>query len=301
MTGEPLPTVTLEGKVGATDYKFTGSDAVMGADGETLTETFNLGASAPSIPAGGWPSSMNWDLKIDRGGGSTGVKTACFVMNPQPVVTGVADSGTQQPGNIHYYDKAWNSQTSVNVKLTGTYLYDLEDYVNTPLGDGVELADKQNNPTHWCPSKLNGVKAAVYTGSDINNWMSTDNWVIVEFDPSGGVLFGPSTKACVVVRNPGGMSATDPNDDSQNVLMNPSTGGTITEYNVTTSSSLPYDITSGPDGNLWFAEYLGNKIAKITTAGTITSTPSPRAAATPRVSPPVPTGTSGLPSMVRTR
>jgi streptogramin lyase len=33
---------------------------------------------------------------------------------------------------------------------------------------------------------------------------------------------------------------------------------------------LPYGITAGPDGNLWFTEWNGNKIGKITPAGTIT-------------------------------
>jgi virginiamycin B lyase len=34
-------------------------------------------------------------------------------------------------------------------------------------------------------------------------------------------------------------------------------------------------ITAGPDGNLWFTEYGGNKIGRITTAGVITEFPIP--------------------------
>ncbi len=34
----------------------------------------------------------------------------------------------------------------------------------------------------------------------------------------------------------------------------------ITEFPVPTAGSAPRDITTGPDGNLWFTEYLGNKI-----------------------------------------
>jgi streptogramin lyase len=53
---------------------------------------------------------------------------------------------------------------------------------------------------------------------------------------------------------------------------------TFTEYTVPTSSSQPAGITSGPDGNLWFTEYTGQNVAKITTTGTFTafavSTPS---------------------------
>jgi streptogramin lyase len=48
---------------------------------------------------------------------------------------------------------------------------------------------------------------------------------------------------------------------------------TYTEFPIPTASSQPYGITAGPDGALWFTEALGNKIGRITTAGTITEFP----------------------------
>ncbi len=45
---------------------------------------------------------------------------------------------------------------------------------------------------------------------------------------------------------------------------------TFTEYPVPTTGSLPEGITSGPDGNLWFTERLGDRIGRITTVGVIT-------------------------------
>jgi virginiamycin B lyase len=44
----------------------------------------------------------------------------------------------------------------------------------------------------------------------------------------------------------------------------------ITEYVVPTAGSFPQQITSGPDGNLWFTEQATNKIARITPNGAIT-------------------------------
>ena len=44
----------------------------------------------------------------------------------------------------------------------------------------------------------------------------------------------------------------------------------ITQYPVRTIGSAPLGITSGPDGALWFTEYSGNQIGRITTAGVIT-------------------------------
>ena len=40
--------------------------------------------------------------------------------------------------------------------------------------------------------------------------------------------------------------------------------GTITEFTIPTTSSIPEGITAGPDGNLWFTENGGNKIGRIT-------------------------------------
>jgi hypothetical protein len=55
----------------------------------------------------------------------------------------------------------------------------------------------------------------------------------------------------------------------------------ITEYSVTTGSSDPYGMTSGPDGLLWFVERAGNKIGKITTSGTITEYSIPTGSSNP--------------------
>src|SRR5258708_5576374 len=54
---------------------------------------------------------------------------------------------------------------------------------------------------------------------------------------------------------------------------------TFDEFTIPTSGSGTNNITSGPDGNLWFTEFNTAKIGKITTGGTFTefSIPSPGA------------------------
>jgi streptogramin lyase len=47
------------------------------------------------------------------------------------------------------------------------------------------------------------------------------------------------------------------------------TSGTVVEYPLSTSG-YPLGIAPGTDGNLWFTEYIGNKIGKITPSGSIT-------------------------------
>src|ERR1022692_4612572 len=45
----------------------------------------------------------------------------------------------------------------------------------------------------------------------------------------------------------------------------------ITEFGVgITAGALPFDITAGPDGNLWFTENQGNRIGRITPLGAVT-------------------------------
>ena len=48
-------------------------------------------------------------------------------------------------------------------------------------------------------------------------------------------------------------------------------GQTITEFSTgMTAGAYPYGITAGPDGNLWFTEFNGDRIGRITPAGVIT-------------------------------
>src|SRR5438445_13525559 len=44
---------------------------------------------------------------------------------------------------------------------------------------------------------------------------------------------------------------------------------TLTEVAVPTSNSVPEGITLGPDGNLWFTEFEGGQIGRITPSGPV--------------------------------
>ena len=52
-------------------------------------------------------------------------------------------------------------------------------------------------------------------------------------------------------------------------------GPVITEFALPNAGSIPNGIAAGPDGNVWFAEYGGNRIGRITPAGVITEFPVP--------------------------
>ena len=73
---------------------------------------------------------------------------------------------------------------------------------------------------------------------------------------------------------------------------------TIAEFPIPTADPGPSRITAGPDGNLWFTEYQGNKIGMINpTTHAITEFPIPdRQRPVPPGSRRAPTATSGSPS-----
>lgn len=50
---------------------------------------------------------------------------------------------------------------------------------------------------------------------------------------------------------------------------------TINDYAIPTPLSRPFQIVAGPDGNLWFTEFTGAKIGRITPGGVITEFPLP--------------------------
>src|SRR5262245_9472677 len=49
----------------------------------------------------------------------------------------------------------------------------------------------------------------------------------------------------------------------------------FTEYPIPTQASSPEGVAPGPDGNIWFTEYLASQIGRITPNGTIAEFPIP--------------------------
>src|SRR5580704_1169270 len=45
---------------------------------------------------------------------------------------------------------------------------------------------------------------------------------------------------------------------------------TINEFPTPTNASAPLTVTAGPDGNVWFTEFTGHKVGRITPGGTVT-------------------------------
>jgi virginiamycin B lyase len=58
-------------------------------------------------------------------------------------------------------------------------------------------------------------------------------------------------------------------------------GQTVTEFPVPTPGAFPWGITTGPDGNVWFTEEIGNRLGRVNSDGSITEVPVPTLGAGP--------------------
>jgi virginiamycin B lyase len=101
----------------------------------------------------------------------------------------------------------------------------------------------------------------------------TTSGVITEYSlPSAGsypigITTGPDGNLWFAEYGPN--SPTQNGTDNKIGVMR--TDGTILhEYRTPTPASGPVDITTGPDGNLWFGEYSADKVGRVTTAGAFT-------------------------------
>jgi streptogramin lyase len=119
---------------------------------------------------------------------------------------------------------------------------------------------------------------ATWTGQGSAYW----EWTVEEGTSGGtisntGLYTAPSTSGTYHV------VAVDGLDSSQSATATVTVVQvTINTFTVPTASSSPIGIVAGPDGNLWFTEYSGNKIGRITTAGVITEFAVPTASAAPQ-------------------
>src|SRR5439155_26521745 len=62
-----------------------------------------------------------------------------------------------------------------------------------------------------------------------------------------------------------------------------STAGILTNLYSLPSGVDPNFITAGPDGNMWFTEFVGGNVGRVTPSGTVTQFPLPNAACPERI------------------
>lgn len=116
-------------------------------------------------------------------------------------------------------------------------------------------------------------------GSDGNIWFLAYDEVgyltaggqfveVAQLQPGGGgqaIAAGPDGNIWVAERN----------DSGSDAILRITPAGQLTRFPLPHRESDPFDLTPGPDGALWFTEYFGNRIGRITTGGQISEFSGP--------------------------
>ena len=97
----------------------------------------------------------------------------------------------------------------------------------------------------------------------------------IQTSPTGGTLAPTDTPV------PGSCAANPSQCATPSGSIHAAPALSITEFPLPTASSYPTDIAAGPGGTLWFTEFSGNKIGRISPSGTITEFPLPTASSYP--------------------
>src|SRR5262249_44483264 len=127
------------------------------------------------------------------------------------------------------------------------------------------------------PPGVSGRAGGITTGPDGNLWFAHDG-ILATITPAGAlrdhvaenvpnaITTGPDWTIWAYGTRFGPQTGAEIGDVVERISLS----GSVTTFNVGTTSGAPSAISAGPDGNLWFTEPDANKIGRITPAGQIT-------------------------------
>jgi virginiamycin B lyase len=115
----------------------------------------------------------------------------------------------------------------------------------------------------------------------VKSKIATPNSFTLSPPKSPNYAYGNATTHLTVTATPGTGSGQTAQSTIVAITYSGDICGKFTEFPIPTAASRAYGITTGPDGNLWFTEEIGNKVGRITTAGVITEFPVPTAGGDP--------------------
>src|SRR5262249_26095125 len=127
------------------------------------------------------------------------------------------------------------------------------------------------------PPGVSGRAGGITTGPDGNLWFAHDG-ILATITPAGAlrdhvaenvpnaITTGPDWTIWAYGTRFGPQTGAEIGDVVERISLS----GSVTTFNVGTTSGAPSAISAGPDGNLWFTEPDANQIGRITPAGQIT-------------------------------
>ncbi len=266
----------------------------------TVTDTIPSGLSLVSMAGAGWscPTGGTACTRSDSLAAGASYPPITVTVNvaanaTTPQVNAVSVSGGGSGGA--------SASDSTNVYSSGPWLFVIETYSGSfaqgQIGTYAVYVGNLNSSSAPTTGAVT-VTESMPSGLTLLS-MAGDGWTCPAGGATctrsdsllGGRLYSPITVAVRVtaaagsiqpntVTVSGGGSATISRNDSVTISSIP-VQGSITEYPVPTAASEPWGIAAGPDGAIWFTEFAGNKIGRITTAGVVTEYPVPTASSQP--------------------
>lgn len=278
---------------------------------DDATGTIVLAASSVNAPNatvaaaynGNWISTGNASANITASIPGTSV-TGTFAISPQPILTTYPGGNTNDscclgltagPDGGVWYTNGYNSigRIAANgaVSTFAAPSTRIPDVIITGPDGALWFSDGSAGATDIGRLTTSGaystctgsdfVQGAVLAaGPDGNLWVSGQNGTIVRVVPGtcAQTVFGASPPVpnanSLALGSDGAIwfAQGTPGLGVQGYVGRITTSGVVTLY-PTPPTSIPIDITAGPDGNLWYIEWMTGHIGRVTTSGTITEFP----------------------------
>ncbi len=240
----------------------SGTSFIIGTPG---TATVTIGADDPDGTT--IPSSATFAAGITLTSSDSHITiTPALWTSPSQAVTLTYDGSSSVASTVHITFANPNAPTLpyavVPISPSGSFTFS-EFSIPTSSSEAEGIVSDPADNALWFVEQTGNNVGRVSIGGTITEY------------PIPTVNSAPTSMA---LGSDGNLWFTEENSFANKIgTINPTTH-VITEYSAGISPFVfPYQITSNPDGNLYFTEYDGNKIARITTAGVVTEFTIPTA------------------------
>jgi streptogramin lyase len=176
--------------------------------------------------------------------------TIAFIPAANTILTGSQDAGYVEPK----CSASSQTVTALGVDADGNYI----------LGPGAPAISFASDD----PAQLSSVKLS-------------SNAFALNPPAAPGYAFGNHTTHFTVSAKPGSKSGGTTRTAVVAITYSGEICGIINEFLIPTAASDPASIARGPDGNLWFTEFAGDRIGRITLQGTISEFAIPAGGGSP--------------------
>lgn len=189
----------------------------------------------------------------------------------------IVDEVPLSPGSVYPGDLFVGGDGNVSV-IVGRHVGELPSGQGPRIEDVVDRIGPNGEVTEFPAGDL--ALRGLAPGSEGSIWYLASNEVgyltaggqfvaVAQLQPEGG------TGEAITAGPDGNIWVAERHDSSSDAILRITPAGQVDRFLLPQRESDPFDIITGPDGALWFTEYFGNRIGRITTLGQISEFPAP--------------------------